>query len=262
MLRCVSRVLAPGLLVLLALAAPALGGERRGAAGLDGVGRLVCAAPGGRARVEDGSGWVVGSADTVVTAAHILFPAGGAADPPSCTFRLYAPDGTVRAAARVRYVRSPWSDPAGRNDSSQDVAVLKLDRPMPVEPLPLAVRGHAPGAQPVRLLSFPGGGGDAPSQAAGEARAFPLGPVRDAGSGMRVSDPGRLFASSAASAPGSSGGVYLASQGGGVIGIHVGRLCDAAECFGFGLRFDRAIAAMVAAVALDDGAMPVRLASR
>jgi hypothetical protein len=262
MLRCVSRALAPGLLALFVLAAPALGGEWKEAARPDGVGRLICATPGGRARVEDGSGWVVGAADTVVTAAHILFPAGEAADPRSCTFRLYAPDGTVRAAARVRYVRSPWSDPAGRNDSSQDVAVLKLDRPMPVEPLSLAARGSGPGAQTVRLLSFPGGGGDVPSQAAGEARAFPLGPVRDAGSGMRVSDPRRLFASTAASAPGSSGGVYLASRGGGVVGLHVGRLCDAAECFGFGLRFDSAIAAMVAAVALDDKTMPVQLASR
>ncbi|ATE66448.1 trypsin-like peptidase domain-containing protein [Rhizorhabdus dicambivorans] len=260
-LRCVSRVLAPGLSALLALAAPAHGDGGNGAPGPDGVGRLVCAAPGGRAAVEDGSGWVVGAADTVVTAAHILFPAGGPVDPRACTFRLYGPDGSVRAAARVAYARSPWSDTARRDDSAQDVAVLKLDRPMPVTPIALAARARGGAVQPVRLLSFPAGGGDGPSATTGEARAFPLGPVRDAAGGLHVSDPGRLFASSAASAPGSSGGLYLA-RGGAVVGLHVGRMCSGDECFGFGLRFDAAVTAMVAMVAADDEARPLRMALR
>lgn len=257
-MRSVSRGFAAGLFVLLAMAAPAY--AEGGVAGPDAVGRLVCAAPGGLARVEDGSGWVVGAADTVVTAAHILFPANGAAiDPRGCTFRLYGADGTVRAAARVRYVRSSWSDPDNRNDSSQDVAILKLERAMPVAPLPVAARGR--GAGTVRLLSYPGGGEEM-AQSAGEASAFPLGPVRDAVTGMRISDPARLFISSAASAPGSSGGLYV-GRGGAVIGVHVGRLCGGgSECFGFGVRFDTALMAMVAAVAADEAPAPVRLASR
>ncbi|TAK15728.1 MAG: serine protease [Rhizorhabdus sp.] len=259
MLRCVSRVLASGLAALLALGSSAHANEGAGAAGSDGVGRLVCAAPGGRARVEDGSGWVAGAADTVVTAAHIFFPAGETIDPRSCIFRLYGADGTVRAAARVRYMRSPWTDRRMRGDSAQDVAVLKLDHPLAVTPVAAHPRGL--GAQAVRLLSFPAGGGDGPSAASGEAHAFPLGPVHDAVAGLRVSEPGRLFASSVASAPGSSGGLYVA-RGGMVVGVHVGRMCSGGECFGFGVRFDAALMAMVAAVAADQAPPPLRLASR
>lgn len=258
MLRCVSRALAPGLVALWALAAPVHADVGYEAPGLDGVGRLACTAPDGRARVEDGSGWVTGAADTVVTAAHIFFPAGQTVEPRSCIFRLYGPDGSVRAAARVRYMRSPWTDRGMRGDSSRDVAVLKLDHPLAVAPLAATARGR--GASAVRLLSFPDGA-DGLSQAAGEARAFPFGAVHDELSGMRVSDPSRLFASSAASAPGSSGGPYL-TRGGAVVGLHVGKLCSGQQCFGFGLRFDRAVMAMVAAVAADQTTEPVRLASR
>jgi hypothetical protein len=95
----------------------------------------------------------------------------------------------------------------------------------------------------------------------GDVHAFPLGPMRDDARGLRISDPGRLFASRAASAPGSSGGLYVA-KGGGVIGVHVGRACGAGECFGFGVRFDAALMAMVAAVAADGDGRPMQMASR
>ena len=170
MLRCVSHVLASVLAALLALGSSAHANEGAGAAGSDGVGRLVCAAPGGRARVEDGSGWVAGAADTVVTAAHIFFPAGETIDPRSCIFRLYGADGTVRAAARVRYMRSPWTDRRMRGDSAQDVAVLKLDHPLAVTPVVAQPRGL--GAQAVRLLSFPAGGGDGPRRRAERPMRF------------------------------------------------------------------------------------------
>ena len=116
-----------------------LGGDERsieGSGGFDGVGRLECRAPGGRAAMRDATGWILGAADTVVTAAHTLFPGGAAIDPTACVFRLFNPDGTVRQTARVRYVSSPWSEPRYRDDSAHDVAILKLDRAMSVAAIP------------------------------------------------------------------------------------------------------------------------------
>ncbi len=235
-----------------------LGGDERPVAGqgdFDGVGRIECLAPGGRAAVIDATGWVIGAADTVVTAAHSFFPAGGAIDPHACVFRLYGPDGSTRQAARIRYVRSPWSEPGRRNDSAQDIAILKLDRAMRVAAIPAAASVGA-AARSVRLVSYPADVADRQARVSrGEARPFPLGASRDAESGMRVSDPSRLFASSADSAGGSSGGMYVASGSGAAIGLHVGYVCGGADggCFNFGLRFDDRILAMVAAVATDRG---------
>jgi hypothetical protein len=222
---------------------------------IDGVGRIECRAPGGHAALIEATGWVVGGADTVVTAAHSFYPGGASIDPRACVFRLYNADGSTRQAARIRYVRSPWSEPGRRNDSAQDIAILKLDRAMAVAAIPAAA-AQARGARPVRLISYPGDARDRQARISrGEARPFPLGPTRDAGSGMRVSDPSRLFASSIDSAGGSSGGMYLASGSGAAIGVHVGYACGGAgdECFNFGLRFDHRILAMIAAVATDSG---------
>ena len=114
------------------------------------------------------------------------------------------------------------------------------------------------GARPVRLISFPAGtDGRRARISAGEARPFPLGPARDGQGGMRVSDPSRLFASSADSAAGSSGGMYYAPRSGAAIGLHIGYVCGAGDaagpggCFNFGLRFDAKVLAMIAAVAAD-----------
>ena len=88
----------------------------------------------------------------------------------------------------------------------------------------------------------------------GEARPFPLGMVHDERSGMHVSDPSLLFASSADSAAGSSGGIYFAQGSGAAIGLHVGYVCGGPEgCFNFGVRFDARLLTMIAAVAMDEG---------
>ena len=243
-----------------------LGGDERPIAaneGFDGVGRLDCRIPGGRAVSRDATGWILGAADTVVTAAHTLFPAGTAIDPKACVFRLFNADGSVRETARVRYVRSPWSEPRYRDDSAHDVAVLKLDRPMGVSAVAATASGSVMGARPVRLISFPADAVDGQARiSAGEARPFPLGPARDGQGGMRVSDPSRLFASSVESAAGSSGGLYYAPRSGAAIGLHVGYVCGGDEgCFNFGLRFDAGIVAMIAAVAADASPGKTLLAS-
>ncbi|RYD84802.1 MAG: hypothetical protein EOP61_39640, partial [Sphingomonadales bacterium] len=157
--KAVARALLPMLLILPAPAAQAMrlgGGEEPVAlqSGFEGVGRIECRTSGGHAALIDATGWVLGAADTVVTAAHSFYPAGGTVDPRACVFRLYNADGTTRQAARIRYVRSPWSEPGRRNDSAQDIAILKLDRPMRVASIPAAAT-LAIGARAVRLISYP-----------------------------------------------------------------------------------------------------------
>jgi len=222
-----------------------------------GIGRIECLAGDGAATVREATGWILAAADTVVTAAHTLFPTNSSIDPRACLFRLFNSDGSTREVARVRYMRSPWSEIRYRNDSAHDVAVLKLERAMDISSVAAIGSGAALDARPVRLISYP----DSSSYgnvwiSSGEARPFPLGPVRDASSGMRVSDPSRLFASSVESEAGSSGGLYYSARSGTAIGIHIGYVCgaDTASCFNFGLRFDRDVLALIASVAAD--AMP------
>ena len=88
------------------------------------------------------TGWVVGSADTVITAAHLLFKhAARGADaevinPDRCVFVLFDADQRVRQIVRIRYGLSPWRNQHQRDDSSFDVAVLKLERPARVDHVP------------------------------------------------------------------------------------------------------------------------------
>lgn len=222
-------------------------------AAFDGVGRLTCRATDGRASVEDATGWVVGSADTVMTAAHLFYSDDNAIDPRGCVFRLYNADGTVRQAARIRYARSPWHQKRYRNDSAHDFAVLKLDRAMAVGAIPVVAArdGRTPAA--VLLVSFPADAADRHARtSAGEARPFPFGMARYGPGGIRISDPSRLFASSVDSDSGSSGGPYYAARGGAPIGLHLGYACAGDEgCVNFGLKFDADTLAIIAAVAAD-----------
>ncbi|KRB82254.1 hypothetical protein ASE00_09195 [Sphingomonas sp. Root710] len=229
------------------------GTESRTAPGaFEAVGRLECPTAGGRARVRDATGWILGAADTAVTAAHSLYADGAAIDPRNCFFSLLNPDGSVRETARVRYVRSPWADARRRSDSAYDVAVLKLDRPMAAERVAaVAVR---PSGRAVQLISFPADAADGRARISnGEARPFPYGLAQDGAGGTRVTDPSRLFASSTESASGSSGGMYYAPGAHAAVGLHVGYVCAGNDCFNIGLRFDADILAMIAEVAADSG---------
>lgn len=250
-------IMAAGVAALAAGGAPVAamrfgGAESRAAPGaFEAVGRLECRAAGGRARVRDATGWILGAADTAITAAHSLYADGAAIDPRHCAFRLLNPDGSVRETARVRYVRSPWADARHRNDSAYDVAVLKLDRRMAAAGI-VAVAAARP-ARGVQLVSFPADAADGRARiSSGETRPFPYGLARDGASGMRVTDPSRLFASSADSAAGSSGGMYYAPGAHAAVGLHVGYVCAGRDCFNVGLRFDADVLAMIAEVAADD----------
>lgn len=228
------------------------GGEAQlGPGAFEAVGRIECRSGEGRARVRDATGWIVGAADTVVTAAHSLFANGSAIDPSSCIFQLLNADGSVRETARLLYVRSPWAEARYNNDSAHDVAVLKIDRRMAVDLIPVVAARST--VRPVRLVSFPADAADGRARVSnGEARPFPYGVTRDSEGGMRVTDPSRLFASSAASAGGSSGGLYYAPGAGAAVGLHLGYVCAEGGCFNVGLRFDAELLAMIAQVAADD----------
>lgn len=236
----------------------------------DGVGRLECRNTPGRMRIDDATGWIVGANDTVVTAAHILFPGGTPLNPRGCVFRLFHPDGSERAAVRVRYARSPWDAAERRQDSAYDVAVLKLDRPVPVRAVPLLASKAVSRSGAVRLVSLPAEGAAVrPRVSAGKVQPFPFGVVAGGAGTMRVTAPGRLFATSTDSAAGSSGGMYYAPGSGAAVGVHVGYACGPSgsggheDCVNFGVRFDSALVALVAAVAADDpSAEPVVLAQR
>lgn len=250
-------MLVAGTFGLLAGGGPAAAVRLGGGAGqaapeaFEAVGRLECRSAHGRARVRDATGWVIGAADTVVTAAHSLYADGEAIDPSNCLFRLLYPDGSVRETARLRYVRSPWAEARYRNDSAHDVAILKLDRHMAVDLIPAVATGS--GARSVRLVSFPAEAADGRARiSGGETRPFPYGPVRDGAGGLRVTDPTRLFASSVDSAAGSSGGMYYAPGAHAAVGVHVGYVCAGDDCFNVGLRFDAELLATITQVVADD----------
>lgn len=234
--------------------------DAKGEARYDGVGRIECAGAGERSSVGLATGWVVGSADTVITAAHIFFPTAGpgraprrVVDPGRCMFALYDHDGQIRDRIGIRYGVSLWADPGIRGDSSYDVAVVKLARPANVTSLP-AIGAAAPVTNPaVRLVAFHSGLGADQRRlvTGGRLRVFPNAAVID-GAANRITNAARLFLSSADSSPGSSGGMYYDARYGAAVGLHIGSLCldsgapKAAEtCVNFGLRFDRSIIALV-----------------
>jgi hypothetical protein len=236
---------------------------------LDGVGRIECLQPGGRGISHDSTGWVMGSADTVITAAHEFFPASSSdgdrsliLDPRACIFVLFNPDQSIRQVANIRYAISPWAEGRFRYDSSYDVAILKLEAPVKVKMIP-AVR--APQTCPrssVELLSFQTGvpQADRAHITRGAILPFPVRQLRGRRGESRITDASRLFSTSANSTAGSSGGMYYLGQWQAAIGLHIGVICDTSrphvdfdpvDCFNFGLYFDGAILALVESVVAD-----------
>ncbi len=241
----------------------------------DGVGRVLCADRQSPGTTYAATGWVLAGADTAVTAAHMFFspPAPGqpqkTLDPRRCMFILYGPGQRVRGYAHIRYVLSPWSDPQLRYDSSHDVAVMKLDRAMPVMNLPPVDIFRGANRASVRLVAFQTGGADTRQIriTQGDLRPFPAGQLRYDRRSMRITAASHMFLTSAGSTAGSSGGMYFDQQSGAAIGLHIGWVCDTADghsrydpasCFNYGLRFDRETVALVSMVA-HDGPAPRRL---
>lgn len=239
------------------------GDDRR----FDGVGRIECHDPRNGGGSYLGTAWLLESADTVVTAAHILFR-GASSDsavtniisPRHCIFALYGPDQEVRQIAMIRYALSPWAVDRFRSDSSYDLAVLKLDRPMKVDQIPIAKIPKVAEKASVSLIAFHSGIG-VREQAwitKGLLRTFPVQQLRFGSHEMRITKASRLFSTSADSTPGSSGGMYYDEQMQAAIGIHVGHVCEQSRpsfdpdaCFNYGLRFDKVTIALVDAVAQD-----------
>jgi len=275
--RWILALLAALLLLLLGSAAGAaiLSGSDRPVTGspsdqalrrFDGVGKIQCAGEHYQNRIDVGTGWIVGSADTVVTAAHLFFPRLGresaasmsTIDPKLCRFALYDSDRNIREVARIRYAVSPWSDIRLRNDSSHDVAVLKLDRAVAVTNVPAVKISNPMFNSSIELVAFHTEMVDSERAlvTTGELVNFPLAPLPSERDGARISNASRLFAASADSTPGSSGGMYYNERQQVAVGVHIGSLCaegrhayDPTACFNYGLRFNRKIVAMIASVA-------------
>lgn len=233
---------------------------------LAGVGKVECRDPRTPSIIDVATGWLIGSADTVVTAAHILFhgtrplKAAGVIDPTNCTFALYDPNEQLREKARIRYAVSPWADIRIRNDGSYDVAILKLDRPVKIDTLPVAIPFSGTKKALVNLIAFRSGGSAIQRAVVtrGRLRDFPASQLRDDTTGLRITNARRLFSTSADSSPGSSGGMYYDERQHVAIGVHLGAVCDQVRprydpnlCFNYGLRFTPAIVAMVDMVVRD-----------
>lgn len=231
-----------------------------------GVGRIECHDPRTPGVADVATGWILGSADTVVTAAHAFFrgtpPARSTrtVDPATCAFLLYDRDQRVRETIRIRYALSPWADIGIRHDSSYDVAVLKLDRPARIDAIPVAMPLGEAGKATVDLVAFHAGLGGMQHAwiTRGRLRAFPPGQLRTDATGLRITSARRLFTASADSSPGSSGGMYYDERRHAAVGVHLGAVCDRAlprydpdGCFNYGLRFTPAVAAMVDMVVRD-----------
>lgn len=233
----------------------------------DTVGEIRCHDPANPSVARTATGWIVGSTDTVVTAAHLFFQRSraGARDtttlsPAQCTFRLYDGRGALRDVIGFRYGLSEWADVRRRYDSSYDVAVLKLDRRAAVRSVPaIKILSHL-STPTVKLAAFHGGPlrRDHPWLTSGQAKLFPSDVVVDHIDDMRISDTRRMLAASADSTPGSSGGMYFDPARNAAIGIHVGSLCaegqtryNRANCFNYGLRFDAKLLRMIDSVVTD-----------
>jgi V8-like Glu-specific endopeptidase len=237
----------------------------------DTVGEIQCHDPANPSVAKSATGWVVGSSDTVVTAAHLFFQrsrAGGKGSntlsPRQCTFRLYDGQGALRDVIGFRYGLSEWADARHRYDSSYDVAVLKLDRRVAVRSIPAVKVLNRLSTPTVKLAAFHGGPlrREHPWLTSGQTKLFPSNVIVDHNYDMRISDTWRMLAASADSTPGSSGGMYFDSAQNAAIGIHVGSLCaqgqtrhDPANCFNYGLRFDAKILKMIDSVATDNPPM-------
>ncbi|WP_296620695.1 serine protease [Rhizorhabdus sp.] len=237
----------------------------------DTVGQIQCHDPANPGVAKTATGWIVGSADTVVTAAHLFFQrsrAGGRdADilsPNRCTFILYDGQGALRDVIGFRYGLSEWVDGRHRYDGSYDVAVLKLDRRASVRSIPAVKIVSHISTPMVKLAAFHGGPlrQEHPWLTSGRTQPFPASIMVDHFDDMRISDTRRMLAASADSTPGSSGGMYFDPAQNAAIGIHVGSLCaegrtrhDPTSCFNYGLRFDAKILKMIDSVATDNPPM-------
>lgn len=236
----------------------------------DGLGRIECLEPNARGVSHNSTGWIMAVPDTVITAAHAFYMPSSAMegrsqkvlDPQSCIFVVFNSDQSIRQIVNIRYGVSPLSVRRNRGDSSYDVAILKLDRPVKVTSIPPVRTPHGCPRTSVNLLSFQTGVANAElaRRTSGVILPFPREQLRREGAGTRITNASRLFSTSASSSAGSSGGMYYLDQWQAAIGVHIGYVCNAVKaqrdfdpvsCFNYGLYFDDAMLAMVNAVAHD-----------
>lgn len=232
------------------------------------VGMIECGDAKVPGRSHQATGWLIGSRDTVVTAAHAFFPASATAsvsseqhlDPRACLFITFNADQSIREVIRIRYAVSDWSSHKHIYDSSYDIAVAKLDRPAAAaDGQPIRAETDPRGAQ-VILVAFHT---DVRAQlipriTRGVIAKFPRKYVYIDEKGYGVTAGNRLFASSANSSPGSSGGIYIDAADKAAIGIHIGQICPDREgrykpgsCFNYGLYFSPHVLDQIRAV-VDD----------
>jgi len=240
--------------------------ERRADLGV--VGQIECLEPNSSGRSHNTTGWLAGSADTVITAAHAFFVPPDARtgvgelrlDPKNCLFVTFNADQSLRDVIGIRYAISDWSDRKRLHDAGHDLAVIKLDRPLALRGAsPIRVEVGARGSQ-IMLLAFQSGVGSQqiPRVTQGQASHIPPSYAYIDPYGRSTRAGAKLFASSANSSAGSSGGVYIDKDDQAAIGIHIGKVCPEGQtayksgsCFNFGLYFDEHILDQINAVVED-----------
>jgi len=226
------------------------------------VGLVACLDPYRRGIRHVATGWLVGSSDTVITAAHAFYKGDdgvtvrtGRLDPARCVFSFSDPAGRTWDIINIRYGVSEWAK--GKRDQSSDVAVVKLERrPLrPVRPPRLAGLHHL--ESDVRLVAFhmAGRAADRPLVTQGQIHGFPY--RRSCSAGFCVHIRSRMFISCAPSDAGSSGGLYLDDQGA-AVGLHLGFYCGDSDsvfsrnsCFNYGVFLDAKIRTLIAQVNAD-----------
>ncbi|MGK2872736.1 MAG: trypsin-like peptidase domain-containing protein [Alphaproteobacteria bacterium] len=92
-----------------------------------GIGRTEC--PTSRSTTYISTAFHVGSYGTMVTTAHsFVDPVTNAKIPPNtCRVAFYNYDGTLRETVAISYVKSRWDEPGKFGDTSNDLAIIKLE---------------------------------------------------------------------------------------------------------------------------------------
>ena len=239
----------------------------------DSIGRVECRGPTNVRHWFNATGWLIGDAQTVITAAHVFYreidPARrGTAqpiDPRNCVFILIDRAQKVRDRLPVRYAVSPWADVGHRYDVSYDVAIARLTRPVPNAILSAVRPARSFAGTGVRLYAYRSSPGEARilHESTGLIERFGNNRERMAAAnrfGLRISRPESLLLASANSMEGSSGGMYYSAELGAAIGIHLGYLCTASpalrsfspvNCFNYGRFISRRMLGWVADVNAD-----------
>ncbi len=239
----------------------------------DSIGRIECPDPASPGNWFSTTGWLIGSNQTLITAAHAFYRAPATArrgppvilDPRTCRFILFGRDQKPRSNFAIRYAISPWADPRQRYDVSYDVAIARLSRPVTGAVIPVARPAHDVAGSSISLYAFHASRTEARLLHESQGIIGRFGGDRERLAlarhfGLRISHPDLLLLASANTMQGASGGMYFSQTWQAAIGIHLGHLCqsyrgpgsfNARSCFNYGKFISPEVLRLVAGVRID-----------